>query len=114
MTLGTYILDRNESGMHEERKQYSEGTTEGASGAVSDHSTTRKQETIRHNKSESYGTKYLEAGSKDSTRNAVRRFQKCRNHRNGAEHAKRCEVSGIELLRLGSDISARIMSAKME
>ena len=35
MTLGTYILDGNESGMHEERKQYSEGTTEGASGAVS-------------------------------------------------------------------------------
>ena len=31
MTLGTYILDGNESGMHEERKQYSEGTTEGAS-----------------------------------------------------------------------------------
>ena len=35
MTLGTYILNGNESGMHEERKQYSEGTTEGASGAVS-------------------------------------------------------------------------------
>ena len=26
MTLGTYILDGNESGMHEERRQYSEGT----------------------------------------------------------------------------------------
>ena len=64
MTLGTYILDGNESGMHEERKQYSEGTMEGASGAVSDHSTTRKRETIRHNKSESYRMKYLEAGSK--------------------------------------------------
>ena len=35
MTLGTYILNGNESGMHEERKQYSEGTMEGASGAVS-------------------------------------------------------------------------------
>ena len=64
MTLGTYIPDGNESGMHEERKQYSEGTTEGASGAVSDHSTTRKRETIRHNKSESYRMKYSEAGSK--------------------------------------------------
>ena len=36
----------------------------------------------------------------------------CRNHRNGAEHAKMCEVSGIALLRLGSNISAQIMSAK--
>ena len=26
MTLGTYILDGNESGMHKERRQYSEGT----------------------------------------------------------------------------------------
>ena len=26
MTLGTYILNGNESGMHEERRQYSEGT----------------------------------------------------------------------------------------
>ena len=26
MTLGTYILDGNDSGMHEERRQYSEGT----------------------------------------------------------------------------------------
>ena len=43
-------------------------------------------------------------GRKDSTRNAVRRFQKCRNHQNGAERAKMCEVSGIALLRLGSDI----------
>ena len=83
-------------------------------GYVADHNTTRKRETIRHNKSKSYGTKYLEAGSKDSTWNAVRRFQKCRNHRNGMERAKRCEVSGIELLRLGLDISAWIMSAKME
>ena len=79
MTLGTYILNGNESGMHKERKQYSEGTTEGASGAVSDHSTTRKRETIRHNKSESYRTKYSEAGSKGGARNAVRRFHECRN-----------------------------------
>ena len=64
MTQGTYILDETKSGMHEERRQYLEGTTEGASGAVSDHSTTRKQGTIRHNKSESYRTKYSEAGSK--------------------------------------------------
>ena len=64
MTRGTYILDETKSGMHEERKQYSEGTTEGALGAVSDYSTTRKRETIRHNKSESYRTKYSEAGSK--------------------------------------------------
>ena len=26
MTLGTYILNGNESGMHEEQRQYSEGT----------------------------------------------------------------------------------------
>ena len=26
MTLGTYILDGNESGMYEEQRQYSEGT----------------------------------------------------------------------------------------
>ena len=45
-------------------------------------------------------------GRKDSARNAVRRFRKCRNHRNGAERAKMCEVSGIALLRLGSNISA--------
>ena len=37
-----------------------------------------------------------------------------RNRWNGAERAKMCEVSGIELLRLGSNISAQIMSAKME
>ena len=114
MTRGTYILDGTKSGMHEERRQYPEGTTEGPSGAVSDHSTTRKRETIRHNKSESYGMKYLEAGLKGSVRNVVRRFRKCRNHRNGTERAKMCEVSGIALLRLGSNISARIMSAKME
>ena len=30
MTLGTYILDGNESGMHEGRKQYLEGTMDGA------------------------------------------------------------------------------------
>ena len=71
MAQGAYILDETKSGMHEEQRQYPEGTTEGASGAVSDHSTTRKRETIRHNKSENYGTKYLEAGSKGSAWNAV-------------------------------------------
>ena len=30
------------------------------------------------------------------------------------KHAKMCEESGIELLRLGSNVSAQIMSAKME
>ena len=30
------------------------------------------------------------------------------------KHAKMCEESGIELLRLGLNISAQIMSAKME
>ena len=53
-------------------------------------------------------------GQKDSVQNAVQRFRKCRNHGNGVERAKMCEVSGIVLLRLGSNISARIMSAKME
>ena len=53
-------------------------------------------------------------GQKDSTQNMVQRFQKCWNHRNGAERTKMCEVSGIALLRLGSNISAQIMSAKME
>ena len=37
-----------------------------------------------------------------------------RNCWNGMEHAKMCEVVGIELLRSGSNISAWIMSAKME
>ena len=32
----------------------------------------------------------------------------------GMARVKMCEVSGIELLRLGSNISAWIMSAKME
>ena len=66
--------------MHEERRQYSEGT-DGRSmgGYVADHNTTRRQETIRHNKSKSYWTKYLETGLKDSTRNADQRFRECRN-----------------------------------
>ena len=34
--------------------------------------------------------------------------------RSAWKHAKTCEESGIELLRLGSNISAKIMSAKME
>ena len=115
MTRGTYILDESKSGTHKEQRQYSEGTNgRSMGGYVTDHNTTRKRETIRHNKSKSYGMKYLEAGSKDSVQNAVRRFRKCRNHQNGAERAKRCKVSGIKLLRLGSDISAWIMSAKME
>ena len=33
-------------------------------GYATDHDTTRKRETIRHNKSEGYRTKHLEAGSK--------------------------------------------------
>ena len=37
-----------------------------------------------------------------------------RNRRNGVECAKMCKVSEIELLKLGSNISAWIMSAKME
>ena len=78
MTLGTYILDGNESGMHEERKQYSEGTTEGASGLCRI-IVQQENETIRHNKSESYRTKYSEAGSKGGARNAVRRFREFRN-----------------------------------
>ena len=49
---------------------------EGAWGYVMDHNTTRKQETIRHNKSESYGTKYLETGSKGSAWNVDCRFRK--------------------------------------
>ena len=75
MTLGTYILEETKSGMHEERRQYSEGTNRrNMGGYVMDHNTTREQETIRHNKSESYGTKYLETGSRDSTQDAVRWF----------------------------------------
>ena len=40
--------------------------------------------------------------------------KECQNRWNGAECAKMCEVSGIKLRRLGSNISAQIMSAKME
>ena len=83
-----------------------------------DHSTTREQETIRHNKSESYGTKYLETGSRDSAQNAVRWFRECRNcpemRGNAWKCAKLCEGLGIELLSSGLNISARIMSAKLE
>ena len=55
---------------------------------MSDHNTTRKRETIRHNKSESYWMKYLETGSEDSVRNMDRRFRECRNRQNGAEVCK--------------------------
>ena len=37
--------------------------------------------------------------------------EECRNRWNGTERAKMREVSGIELLRLGLNISAQIMSA---
>ena len=40
--------------------------------------------------------------------------EECWNHQNGAERAKMCEGLGIKLRRLGSNISAWIMSAKME
>ena len=40
--------------------------------------------------------------------------EECRNCWNGAERAKMCEGSGIEVWRLGSNISAWVMSAKME
>ena len=119
MTLGTYILEETKSGTHEERRQYSEGTNgRSMGGYVTDHNTTRERETIRHNKSESYGTKYLETGSRDSTRNAVQWFQECRNRPemrgNVRKCAKLCEEWGIELLSSGSNISAQIMSAKLE
>ena len=39
----------------------------------------QENETIRHNKSRSYGTKYLEAGSKGGVRNAVRGFREFQN-----------------------------------
>ena len=109
-----YSMKQSQGCMKSEDNTWKEQYGRSMGGYVMDHGTTRKWETIRHNKSESYGTKYLEAGSKDSVWNAVRRFRKCRNHRNGVECAKMCEVSGIALLRLGSNISARIMSAKME
>ena len=67
MTPGTYILEETKSGTHEERRQYSEGTNgRSMGGYVTDHNTTRARETIRHNKSESYRTKYLATGSRDS------------------------------------------------
>ena len=75
MTLGTYILEETKSGTHEERRQYSEGTNgRSMGGYVMDHNTTRERETIRHNKSKSYGMKYLETGSRDSVQNTVRWF----------------------------------------
>ena len=62
--------------------------------------------------------KYLETGLKDSMRNMVRRFQECRNlpevHGSVQECVKLCGGLGIELLSSGSNISARIMSAKLE
>ena len=83
-----------------------------------DHNTTREQETIRHNKSESYGTKYLETGSRDSVQNAVRWFRECWNRPEMRGNMRKCVKSreglGIELLSSGSNISARIMSEKLE
>ena len=87
-------------------------------GYVTDHNTTRERETIRHNKSESYGTKYLETGSRDSAWNAVRWFRECWNrpemHGNARKGAKSREGLGIKLLSSGLNISAWIMSAKLE
>ena len=87
-------------------------------GYVTDDNTTRERETIRHNKSECYGTKYLETGSRDSVRNTVQWFRECWNHPemrgNAWKCVKLCEGLGIELLSLGSNISAWIMSAKLE
>ena len=102
----------------EERRQYLEGTNgRSMGGYVTDHNTTRAQETIRHNKSESYGTKYLETGLRDSTWNTVRWFRKCQNHPemcgNARKCAKLCEGWGIEFLSSGSNISAWIKSAKL-
>ena len=119
MTLGTYILEETKSGTHEERRQYLEGTNgRSMGGYVMDHNTTREQETIRHNKSKSYGTKYLETGSRDSMRNAVLWFWECWNHPemrgNARKCAKSCKGLGIELLTSGSNISAWIISAKLE
>ena len=83
-----------------------------------DHNTTRERETIRHNKSESYGTKYLETGSRDSMQNVVWWFWECRIRPemcgNARKCAKLCVGLRIELLSLGSNISAQIMSAKLE
>ena len=48
-------------------------------GCVTDHSTIRERGTIRHTKSESYRTKYLETGSKGGVWNVVQRFREFRN-----------------------------------
>ena len=119
MTLGTYILDETKSGTHEERRQYSAGTSgRSMGGYVPDHNTTRERETIRHNKSKGYGMKYLETGLKDSAWNVVQRFQECQNCPEMCRNARKCaelhEGLGIELLSSGSNISAQIMSAKLE
>ena len=119
MTPGTYILEETKSGTHEKRRQYLEGTNRrNMGGYVTDYNTTRERETIRHNKSESYGMKYLETGSRDSVQNTVRWFRECWNcpemHGNAWKCAKLCEGWGIELLSSGSNISAQIMSAKLE
>ena len=114
MTLGTYILDGNESGMHEEQnntRKEQQKEHRGLCRIIVQQENERQLDTIRVRALE---RNIRRQGRKDSTWNAVRRFRKCRNHRNGAERAKMCEVSGIALLRLGSNISAQIMSAKME
>ena len=78
----------------------------------------QESERIRHNKSKSYGMKYLETGSRDSAQNAVRWFRECQNRPemrgNAWKCAKLCDGWGIELLSSGSNISAWIMSAKLE
>ena len=58
--------------------------------------------------------KYLEAGPKESMRNADQRLWSVGIIGSAWKHVKMYEGVGIELLRSGSNISAWIMSAKME
>ena len=74
-----YSMKLNQ-GCTKNEDKYLEGTNgRSMGGYVMDHNTTRKWETIRHNKSESYWTKYLETGLKDSMWNMDWRFWECRN-----------------------------------
>ena len=81
------------------QKEQMEGAREAM--YVTDHNTIRRQETIRHNKSESYWTKYWEAGSKESTWNVDQRFQECRNHQKCVEAHKDVRRSGNQVAEFG-------------
>ena len=93
------------------RKEQTEGAWEAMSRIIVQQENKRQLDTIRARVIEQSNWRQ---GRRIACGTRTEGSEECRNHQNGVERVKMCKVSGIELLRLGSNISAQIMSAKME